>query len=137
MDFQGKVIWIGEKRQGVSNKGTQWSSQDYAIQDAAQQYPKTMCFNVFGEDKIKNFNIQMGEEIKVSFDIDARQYNGKFYNDIRAWKVERPNAGQALQPAPQQSAFQNLFAGAATQQESKQPAQQTANQEQPKDDLPF
>ncbi len=137
MDFQGKVIWIGEKRQGVSSKGSAWSSQDYAIQDATQQYPRTMCFNVFGEDKIKNFNIQMGEEIKVSFDIDARQYNGKFYNDIRAWKVERPNAGQALQPTPQQSAFQDPFVGAATQQAPKQPAKQTANQEQQKDDLPF
>ena len=47
-----------------------------------------MCFNLWS-DKIDQFNIQLGEELNVSFDIDAREYNGRWYNDIRAWKVER------------------------------------------------
>ena len=54
-----------------------------------------MCFNVFGADKIAQFNIQAGDELTVSFDINAREYNGRWYNDIRAWKVERGAA-----PAP-------------------------------------
>lgn len=131
MEFQGKIIWIGDKRQGVSSKGTAWSSQDYAVQDATQKYPRTMCFNVFGEDRIKEFNIRMDEEVKVSFDIDARQYNGKFYNDIRAWKVERPNAAQAMQPSPQQTAFQDHFPPA------QQQAAAQGQQDSEGDNLPF
>jgi hypothetical protein len=61
-----------------------------------------MCFNVFGADKISQFNIQAGEEMTVSFDINAREYNGRWYNDIRAWRVERgvaPAAAPEYAPA--------------------------------------
>lgn len=135
MEFIGKVIWIGEKRQGVSGKGTAWSSQDYALQEAAEQYPKTVCFNVFGDERIKEFNIRMGEELKVYFDIDAREYQGRWFNSIRAWKVERPNAAQAMQPAAQPSAFADPFPPAQQQAQQQQaPAQQQGQQN---DDLPF
>ena len=60
------------------------------------QYPRKMCFDVFGEDKINQFNIQVGEELTVHFDIDAREWQGRWFNSIRAWKVERA----AAQPAP-------------------------------------
>jgi hypothetical protein len=56
-------------------------------------------FNVFGEDKLKEFNIQVGDELTVSFDIDAREYNGRWYNDIRAWRVTRGEAPMAAAPA--------------------------------------
>ena len=56
-----------------------------------------MCFDVFGEDKINQFNIQAGEELTVSFDIDAREWQGRWFNSIRAWKVERVSTQQ---PAP-------------------------------------
>ena len=56
------------------------------------QYPKRMVFEVFGEDKIKQFNIQIGEEINVSFDIDAWQWQDKWFNQIRAWKIDRVEA---------------------------------------------
>ena len=59
-----------------------------------------MCFEVFGSDKIDQFNIQMGDELNVSFDIDARQWNEKWFNTIRAWKVEKVQEGAAEnQPA--------------------------------------
>lgn len=72
MEFTGKVIWMGEKRQGTSSAGKAWAAQEYAVQDAMQQYPRTVCFNVLGEEKIKEFNIRLGEELKVYFDINAR-----------------------------------------------------------------
>ena len=133
MEFTGKVIWMGEKRQGTSSAGKAWAAQEYAVQDAMQQYPRTICFNVLGEEKIKEFNIRLGEELKVYFDINAREYNGRFFNDVRAWKVERPNAAQTMQPAPQQSAFVDPFAQQQAQQQQA-PAQQ---QGQANDDLPF
>ena len=51
-----------------------------------------MCFNVFGDDKIKSFDIKLGEELKVSFDIDAKQWQDRWFNSINAWKVERVGA---------------------------------------------
>lgn len=133
MEFTGKVIWMGEKRQGTSSAGKAWAAQEYAVQDAMQQHPRTICFNVLGEEKIKEFNIRLGEELKVYFDINAREYNGRYFNDVRAWKVERPNAAQTMQPAPQQSAFVDPFAQQQAQQQQA-PAQQ---QEQANDSLPF
>ena len=115
MELQGKVIFISEPRSGVSKStGNPWMMQDYVI-ETHEQYPKRMMFNVFGEDKIKLFNIQMGEEINVFFDINAREYNGKYYNDIRAWRVDRvdPNNPMPQQPAapayPQQPGMQQPF----------------------------
>ena len=57
-----------------------------------------MCFDVFGADKIEQFNIQMGEELTVSFDVDARQWQDRWFNSIRAWKVERVGAGAPMAP---------------------------------------
>ena len=73
MELQGKVIVVCEPRSGVSKStGNAWMTQDYVI-ETHEQFPKRMMFNVFGEDKIKQFNIQMGEEINVFFDINARK----------------------------------------------------------------
>ena len=64
------------------------------------QYPRKMCFNLFGADKIDQFNIQLGEELTVSFDIDCRQWQDRWFNDIRAWKVDRNVAPAAPAAAP-------------------------------------
>ena len=57
-----------------------------------------MCFEVFGAEKIDKFNIQMGEELTVSFDIDSNQWQDRWFNRIRAWKVERVGAGAPMAP---------------------------------------
>ena len=89
MEFTGKIIAILPPRGGVSKtSGNEWKSQEYVIENH-DQYPRKMCFDVFGADKIEQFNIQMGEELTVSFDVDARQWNDRWFNSIRAWKVER------------------------------------------------
>ena len=103
MEIEGKIIAVIPAREGVSARtGTAWKTQDYVI-ETHEQYPRRCCFNVFGADKIQLFNIQVGEELRVSFDIDAHEYQGRWFNSIRAWKVERidPNAAQApVQPTP-------------------------------------
>ena len=68
--------------------------QEYVL-ETHEQYPKKLCFNVFGADKIAQFNIQAGDELTVSFDINAREYNGRWYNDIRAWRVSHDVNGAA------------------------------------------
>lgn len=111
MEIKGRIIAVMDKKQGMSKDGKAWMSQDFVI-ETMEQYPKRCVFNVFGEDKLKQFNIQQGGEYLVKFDINAREYNGRWYNDVRAWKVEPaqaeapaqentfPNAGANEIPAP-------------------------------------
>ena len=91
MQITGKAIAALPVKSGVSQRtGEQWQSREYVI-ETQEQYPKKMCFEVFGTDKLKDFNIRSNDLIKVHFDINAREYNGKWYNSIRAWKVEHVN----------------------------------------------
>ena len=76
MELAGKVIAVLEPRGGVSKTGNEWKVQEYVI-ETHDQYPKKMCFDVFGADKIAQFNIQAGEELNVFFDVDAREWNGR------------------------------------------------------------
>ena len=98
MELSGKVIAVLGPRGGVSKTGNAWKVQEYVI-ETHDQYPRKMCFDVFGEDKINQFNIQIGEELTVHFDIDAREWQGRWFNSIRAWKVDRAQAGPDMPPA--------------------------------------
>ena len=93
MDITGKIIAVLPTRSGTSAKGTQWSSQT-AVIETHEQYPKKVAFDVLG-DKITEFNLQVGEEVTVSFDINAREFNGKWWNSVNAWQVVRQGGQQA------------------------------------------
>ena len=100
MEIKGKVIAALDVKKGVSKStGKEWSSQDYVI-ETQEQYPKKVCFNIWG-DKIEAFAVKVGEMLTVSIDIDAHEYEGKWFNQIRAWKVERGDAPTA--PAPMEN----------------------------------
>ena len=136
MDLTGKVIAILPASSGVSQRtGNPWMSQDYVI-EVPGQYPRKCLFRVFGEDRIKQFNIQMGEDITVSFDIDAHEFNGRWFNDIRAFNVQR---GAAVPPVavPEASPFPpQQPMGGADAAAPFPPAQEPAA-EGSTDDLPF
>lgn len=118
MDLTGKIIAELPERSGVSNStGKPWKVKSYVIETLDTQYPRRMCFEVFGEDKINSLGITSGRILKVYFDIDARQYKDNWYNTIRAWKVEEP---QGVQPTPPTQAVSPV-----------QPQQQAANPAQP------
>ena len=104
MEITGKIIAVLPERGGVAKSGNEWKSQEYVI-ETQEQYPKKCCFNVFGADKIAEMNIQAGEVMTVHINIDAREYNGKYYNDIRAWKVTREQQAQSVQPTQQTTAI--------------------------------
>ena len=88
MEISGKIIAILQPKGGVSKAGNEWKMQEYVI-ETHEQYPKKMCFEVFGAEKIEQFKIQIGEELTVSFDVDARQWRDRWFNSIRAWNVNR------------------------------------------------
>ena len=93
MELTGRIIVVREPKSGTSSKtGNPWMMQEYVI-EVPGQYPLHCVFTVFGEDRIKQLNIKNGEDLTVQFDIDAREYNGKWYNDFRAYNVIR---GQAI-----------------------------------------
>ena len=142
MELTGTIIAVLPAQSGVSQRtGNPWMSQDYVI-EVPGQYPRKCMFRIFGEDRIKQFSIQSGEQnVTVQFDIDAHEYNGRWFNEVRAYNVIRANQ-QAAAPAP--AATQ---APAATSQPAQSQdmfgGQQTQNPfppEQPQegaDDLPF
>ena len=98
MEIQGIITAILPERSGVSARG-EWKSQEFVI-TTQEQYPRMICFQAFGADKIAMFALQMGEAVIVSFDISAREYQGRYFNQLNAWKVERPAAQQAPAAAP-------------------------------------
>lgn len=101
MEIEGKIIAVLTAREGVSGRtGNAWKSQDYVI-ETHEQYPRKCCFTVFGNDRIAAMNIQSGEELRVSFDIDAHEYNGRWFNQLRAWRVMPVQTGaQDAAPVP-------------------------------------
>ena len=89
MDLTGRIIAVLPAQSGVSARtGNPWMSQDYVI-EVPGQYPRKCLFRIFGEDRIKQFNIQMNEDVTVQFDIDAHEFNGRWFNDIRAYNLIR------------------------------------------------
>lgn len=112
LEMTGKVIAILEKKSGTSKAGKAWVSQEYVI-ETSDQYPKKCCFALFGEERITACNIQMGETITAHIDIDARQWEQRWFNTVSAWKIDRVGAAEA------------------------QPQQQEAPVSDPKEDMPF
>lgn len=134
MQIQGNIVKVFEPRSGTSSSGKQWSSLDFVV-EVPGQYPRRIALNIFGEERIKTLAPKVGEvNVVVDFDIDAHEYNGRFYNEIKAWNITRTvqqNASSvttALQGAANPMNPQNPFP-------PQQPAAQTAAQSS--DDLPF
>ena len=127
MEITGKIIAALEPREGVSKRtGNNWKSQEFVIETTDGQFPRHCVFRVFGEDRLRQFNIQVGQELTVSFDIDAHEYQGRWFNDISAWRVQ----------AAQTQAAASMAAQAAAPQIDV-PAPTAVPGEDPTDDLPF
>lgn len=113
MEATGKIIAILPAKSGVSQRtGNPWMTQTFVL-ETSEQYPKKIPFEVFGEDRLRQFNIQMGETVTIHFDVDGREWQGKWFAKVSCYNVTR--AGQAApvqqpqptvqpQPAPQQVA---------------------------------
>lgn len=93
--FTGKIIAAGQVQMGTSQNGTQWSSCEYTIEELNEQYPSRAVISVYGSDKLQQFNIQLGEIITAHIGLKARQSKeGRWFNQLDCWKVERPNGQQ-------------------------------------------
>lgn len=127
MDITGKLSELLPEQGGQGKTGNAWRKRSFVIETMDTQYPKKVCFDVWG-DKIDQLQaVGIGEEIEVSFDIESREFNGKWYTNAKAWKFEKKQAGA---PAPQAQGNAPL-PGAGTMPPPPPPSME------PTDDLPF
>jgi hypothetical protein len=86
LELEGKVFKVLEEITGQSSKGT-WVKQDFVI-ETSSDYPKKICFTAWGDksDKVKQLKEKV--KVKVSFNADSREYDGKWYTNLQAWKID-------------------------------------------------
>lgn len=130
MEISGKIIHDLGEMSGVSKAGNSWKKHEYVL-ETKDSYPKQVHFDFFGE-RADQYPLSIGDDIKLSFDIESREYNGRWFTSIRGWKAEKAD-GASVSQAPVQQA----------QPVSAAPVQQPAAPQQPDfgssatDDLPF
>ena len=140
MELEGKIYKVMEPMSGVSQKtGNAWMSQEFILQYywfPNQTMPSYMAFSVFGEERLKQFDLHENDEIKIRFNIEAHESNGRWYNQVRCTAVEKKYSAQSstgYEP-------KGMLAQKASEEAAAAAAKKTGTApmpEAPKDDLPF
>ena len=99
MEVVGKVVQVLPLQEGVGRNGNPWKLQGYVL-ETIENYPRKVHFEVFGEDRIKNNPCAIDQVVTVSFDIESREFNGRWYTSIRAWKIQQGDVTQQAAVAP-------------------------------------
>ena len=145
MELEGKISVVMPATSGVSQStGNQWMSQEYVMAYywfPNQTNPSFIVLRAFGEDRIKQFNLQPNDEVRVRFHIEAHEYNGRWFNDTRIDAVTFVGASASKNQQPANQPAQAAQTAAVDNQQANQPAeaQKAADGEQKDkdDDLPF
>jgi hypothetical protein len=106
MELVGKIIQVLPPQEGVGRNGNPWKLQGYVL-ETLEQYPRKVHFEVFGEDRIRQNPCEIDQLVTISFDIESREFNGRWYTSIRAWRINQGDTTQAaaaVQPAAAQVA---------------------------------
>lgn len=100
LEIEGKIKLKLAVQSGQSARG-EWAKQDFVLEYMDGNFPADICISVWGQDKVAELNnYQVGDAVKVSFNVRAREYNGRWYNDIRAWRIAVPGVAPAAEAAP-------------------------------------
>jgi hypothetical protein len=102
LKITGTVQQVLEEASGEGRNGP-WRKQEFILETEGN-YPKPVCLVVWG-DSIDQFGIRTGERITASIDLQSREYNGRWYTDVKAWKVERDSATGGPPPIPPNEPF--------------------------------
>ncbi|MDD5870060.1 MAG: DUF3127 domain-containing protein [Bacteroidales bacterium] len=129
MEVVGKIILKLPLQSGVSQAGNNWKKQEYVL-ETEDSYPKKVHFDFFG-DKADQFPLNVGDRVRLSFDIESREYNGRWYTSIRGWKAEAAAAAAAEGPQQGPAVAAAAPAGAPV------PPPPAFNTPEASDDLPF
>ena len=95
MEIAGKIILALPEQSGTSKAGNEWKKREYVL-ETHESYPRKVFFDLFGA-KADQYPLNVGDEIVLSFDINSREFNGRWFTSISGWKVEK--AGAQQQPA--------------------------------------
>jgi hypothetical protein len=95
MELTAKLVQILPLQTGAGKNGTNWKKQDVIVETDGQ-YPKKVCISIWG-DKINENILKVGKMLTISFDVESREYNGKWYTDVKAWKVVEGGSSQDSQ----------------------------------------
>ena len=128
MELEGRIVRKLNVQTGTSARGA-WAKQEFVFEYQEGNYPTQVCMNVWGEDKVRDLDkYQVGDKVKVSFNLSSREFNGRWYTDVRAWRIE---------PAGQASQYAGAVAGGAGFTEAPMPSVQDIPAPMDDDDLPF
>lgn len=97
MEVEGKIIQKLPPQSGVSKAGNNWSKQEYVL-ETQEAYPKKIFFSFFG-DRANQYPLNVGDTVRLSFDIDSHEFNGRWFTNINGWKAEKIDTTTAQQPA--------------------------------------
>ncbi len=108
LELEGRIARKLTVQTGTSARGA-WSKQEFIFEYQEGNFPTQVCMNVWGDEKVKDLGkYQVGDQVKVSFNLSSREYNGRWYTDVRAWRIEPAGAQSYDAPAyaapPQASA---------------------------------
>lgn len=131
--ISGVVLSILPLQSGTSKAGNQWQKQDFILETQGQ-YPRKVCICLFG-DNVEKFPLQIGQSVTASIDIESREFNARWYTDVRAWNVVYND--QQAAPAPAPTATAPMAQPAGNKQAKGAAAQAPAGAPAAADDLPF
>jgi hypothetical protein len=138
LEIEGKIKVKLARQSGQSAKGS-WMKQDFVLEYQDGNYPAEVCFTAFGNDKVAELDkYGIGDAVKVSFNLRAREYNGRWYNDVRVWKLAP--AGSQRPAAPAQQNYGQNYAPAgygAAAPAAPAPGIEDMPADNPENDLPF
>lgn len=103
MDLSGKIINQLPEVGGNSKSGNAWRKQEFILETGGQ-YPKKVCVSLWG-DKIDQFGLKVGEQVTLGIDVESREYNGRWYTEVKAYKVDRTSGGGAPTGMPEVDTF--------------------------------
>lgn len=104
MQLTAKLIQVLPVQTGNGKNG-QWKKQDIVVETTESQYPKKICVSVWG-DKISESQLVIGSLLTISFDVESREFNGKWYTDVKAWKVESANGASGASKSSQEMHYE-------------------------------
>ena len=150
MEIEGRLIQKLGIQSGKSARGD-WAKQEFVIEFQEGNFPSKACFSVWGADKVKDLEkYQPGDQIKVAFNVSSREFNGKWYTDLRAWRISpagaqapasgygAPAYGQNTAGTAPASGYQDVPAGVAPSYGAgPQQVPPHSIEDIPEDDLPF
>ena len=93
LSVKGKIDKILNPESGVSRAGNQWNKQEFVI-ETDEQFSKKVCFTLFGDKTSLIEGLNPGEEVEVSFNLESREFNGKWFHNINAWKIDKSSENQ-------------------------------------------